>query len=62
MGLPAEAPAPDRVHVALQLPLLSEQPFDQGAVVAVPVQAAQQQLAEGAQGGERIAELMHQQA
>ena len=52
----------DRVHVALQLPLLGEQPLHQGAVVAVLLQAAQQQVAEGAQGGERIAELVHQQA
>jgi hypothetical protein len=33
MGLPAEAQAPDRVQVALQLPLLGKQPFDLGAVV-----------------------------
>jgi hypothetical protein len=33
MGLQAEAPAPHRIHVALQLPLLGKQPFDQGAVV-----------------------------
>ena len=37
-----------------------EQPLDQGPVFAVLVQTAQQQVPEGAQGGEGVAQLMHQ--
>jgi hypothetical protein len=51
----------DGIHVAVELPLLRQQVFHQGTVERIPLQTAQQQLAEGAQGRERVAQLMHQQ-
>ena len=48
------------VHVAVELALLGEQPFDQGFVLVVVVHALEQQLAEGAQRRQGIAQLVHQ--
>ena len=52
----------DRIHIAVELAFLRQQTFHQGAVVAVLGEPLAQQMAEGAQGRQRIAQLMHQQA
>jgi hypothetical protein len=50
----------DGLHIAVELLFLIEQTLDQGAAIGVLVQAAQQEVPEGAQGREGVAQLMHQ--
>ncbi len=52
----------DGIDVAVQLTLLGQQPIDQFMVFAAGTEAALQQLREGAQRRQRIAQLMHEQA
>ena len=51
----------DGIDVAVELPLLGQQVFHQRPVEWIPFQPTQKQLAEGAQGGQRVAELVHEQ-
>jgi hypothetical protein len=51
----------DRLYVFVELAFLGQQSFHQAATVAVVFQAPQQQMAEGTDGGQGIAQLMHQQ-
>jgi len=55
------ADAVEAADVVIQLRLLLKQVLHQGAMAAVRVEASEQQLGVGAQGRQRIAELMHQQ-
>ena len=50
----------ESADVAPELGLLAEHPFDELPVLAVRFQSSQQELGVGAQGGQWIAQLVHQ--
>ena len=48
----------ESIHVAVELALLCQESLHEWAVLAVLVEAPQQQLAKGAQGGQGVAQLV----
>ena len=53
--------AVESVDIAIQLPLLLQQVFHESPVVAVRAKAAEQKLGIGAEGCQRVAQLVHHQ-